>query len=52
MDIGSVATSLSASNVSGSIGLSVLNSVLNLDQTVAAQLAASIGLGTRIDAYA
>lgn len=52
MDIGSVATALSTAGVGQGVSLSVLNSVLNLDQTVAAQLAASIGLGTRFDAYA
>jgi hypothetical protein len=52
MDIGSVATALSSSSVSSGVGLGVLNSVLNLEQSVGAQLAASIGLGTVVDAYA
>jgi hypothetical protein len=52
MDIAGVATALSSSSVSGGVGLSVLNSVLNLEQTTGAQLAASLGLGTVIDAYA
>ena len=34
------------------VNLGVLKSVENLDQIVAAQLAASIGLGTTVDAFA
>ena len=52
MDIGNIATALSTANVGSGVSLGVLNSVLNLDQTVAAQLAASIGLGVHFDAYA
>ena len=46
MDIAGVATALSSSSTSDGVSLGVLNSVLKLDQTVGAQLAASIGLGT------
>jgi hypothetical protein len=52
MDIASVATGLSSSSVSNGVGLGVLNSVLHLEQTTGAQLAASLGLGRVIDAYA
>jgi hypothetical protein len=52
MDIAGVATGLSSANVSNGVGLGVLNSVLGLEAKVGAQLAASIGLGTVIDAYA
>jgi hypothetical protein len=52
MDIASVASSLSSSSVSDGVSLGVLNSVLNLEQKTGAQLAASLGLGTVIDAYA
>jgi hypothetical protein len=52
MDIAGVATALSSSRVSDGVGLGVLNSVLHLEQTTGAQLAASLGLGTVIDAYA
>ncbi|MBV8331203.1 MAG: hypothetical protein JO192_00545 [Candidatus Eremiobacteraeota bacterium] len=38
--------------VTGAVGMAVLKSVLNAEQAVAAQLAASIGLGANIDAYA
>ena len=52
MDIASVATDLSSSGVATHVNLSVLASIQNLDQIIAAKLAASIGLGTAIDAYA
>jgi hypothetical protein len=52
MDIAGVATALSSNAVSNGVSLGVLNSVLNLEQTTGAQLAASLGLGTVIDAYA
>jgi hypothetical protein len=52
MDIAGVATALSSNSVSNGVSLGVLNSVLNLEQTTGAQLAASLGLGTVIDAYA
>jgi len=38
--------------VTGAVGMAVLKNVLNAEQAVAAQLAASIGLGANIDAYA
>ena len=43
---------ISSGSVALSINLGVLKAVENLDQVVAAQLAASIGLGTTVDAYA
>jgi hypothetical protein len=52
MDIAGVATALSSNSVSNGVSLGVLSSVLNLEQTTGAQLAASLGLGTVIDAYA
>ena len=52
MDIAGVATALSSSSVPDGVSLGVLNSVLHLEQTTGAQLAASLGLGTVIDAYA
>jgi hypothetical protein len=52
LDIASVASGLSAANVAGQVDIGVLKTLLNLDQAVAAQLAASIGLGTAVDAYA
>ena len=52
MDVGEIATGLSMANVAGSVDLGVLKMLQNLDQAVAAQLAASIGLGTAVDAYA
>jgi hypothetical protein len=52
MDIAGVATALSSSSVSSGVSMGVLNSVLNLEQTTGAQLAASLGLGRHIDAYA
>jgi hypothetical protein len=52
MDIAGLATSLSSAAVGQGVTLGVLNSVLKLESTVGAQLAASIGLGTVVDAYA
>lgn len=52
MDIGSVATDLSSAGVGTGVTLGVLAQLQNLEQVIGAQLAASIGLGTRIDAYA
>jgi hypothetical protein len=52
MDIAGVATALSQNSVASGVGLGVLNSVLGLEKSVGGQLAASIGLGTVIDAYA
>ena len=48
----SLASSLSSSNVSAGVNIGVLKALENLDATVGAQLAASIGLGTAVDAYA
>ncbi|HEV7179175.1 MAG TPA: hypothetical protein VGN11_04855 [Candidatus Baltobacteraceae bacterium] len=52
MDLGSIATGLVNSSVGNSINVDLLKSVQNLDQNVAALLAASIGLGGSVDAYA
>jgi hypothetical protein len=52
VDVAGVSSSLAAAGVAGQVDASVLKTLLNLDQAVAAQLAASIGLGTAVDAYA
>lgn len=52
MDVAGVSSSLALAGVAGQVDTGVLEMLLNLDQTVAAQLAASIGLGTAVDAYA
>lgn len=52
MDVAGVSSSLASSAVAGQVDTSVLKLLMNLDQTVASQLAASIGLGTAVDALA
>jgi hypothetical protein len=52
MDLAGVSTDLSSSSVALDVNVGVLKSLQNLDQVVAAQLAASLGLGSAIDAYA
>ena len=52
MDLTGVASDLSSSSVSLNVNVGVLKALQNLDQVVASQLAASIGLGTAIDTYA
>jgi hypothetical protein len=52
VDVAGVSSSLASAAVAGQVDTSVLKLLMNLDQTVAAQLAASIGLGTAVDAYA
>lgn len=52
VDVAGLSSSLAGASVAGQVDASVLNMLMNLDQTVAAQLAASIGLGTAVDAYA
>jgi hypothetical protein len=52
LDIAGVSTALTSAGIAGQVDASVLKLLMNLDQTVAAQLAASIGLGTAVDAYA
>ena len=52
MDIAAASTATSLSSVAQNVNLSVLKAVENLDSNVGALLAASIGLGTGIDAYA
>lgn len=52
MDIASVATGLARSSLSLNLNAGVLDALQNLDKNVAARLAASIGLGRSVDAYA
>lgn len=52
MDVAAVSSTLAMAGVAGQVDTSVLKLLMNLDQTVAAQLADSIGLGTAVDAYA
>jgi hypothetical protein len=52
MDVAALSTDLSLSAAAGQVDLGVLKAVQNLDQNVGAQLAASIGLGRNVDAYA
>ena len=52
MDLGSVATGLVGQSIGASLNVDVLKAVQNLDKTQAAMLAASIGLGGHVDAYA
>ena len=52
MDAAGVSSALSSAGVATGVDLAMLKAVQNLDQAVAAQLAASIGLGTAVDAYA
>jgi hypothetical protein len=52
MDLASVATDLSSSSVAQSANVGVLKAVQKLDAVVGAQLAASLGLGNSVDAYA
>ncbi|MDQ2866298.1 MAG: hypothetical protein M3R51_08730 [Candidatus Eremiobacteraeota bacterium] len=52
MDLANIATALVGSSVSSSLNVDVLKAVQNLDKSQAALLAASIGLGTHVDAYA
>ena len=52
MDVAGISSTLATAGVAGQVDTSVLELLMNLDQTVAAQLAASIGLGTAVDAYA
>jgi len=52
MDVAALSTDLSLSATAGQVDVGVLKALQNLDQSVAAQLAASIGLGQSVDAYA
>ncbi len=56
MDISSIASGLAASGVAsgvtGAVDVGVLKAVNNLDAATAAVLAASLGLGSNVDAYA
>lgn len=52
MDLSSIATGLAAASVSQSVDVGVLKAVQNLDAATSAELFASIGLGTGVDAFA
>ena len=52
MDISSVAGSLAAGTVGGSIDVGVINAVENLSQIQTSVLFSSIGIGAGVDAYA
>ena len=52
MDVAAVASDLSSAGVALNVNLGVMKLLQNLDQAVGAELAASIGLGTVVDAYA
>ncbi len=52
MDVAGLSTALSLSNTGAQVDVGVLKAVQNLDSAIGAQLAASIGLGQHIDAYA
>jgi len=53
MDIGSISSSLaSQATASGSLNVSLLSAVNNLDQDVANRLFASIGIGANVNSLA
>ncbi len=52
MDLSSIASGLAASSVTQGVDIGVLKAVQSLDQAQASLLAASIGLGSGVDAYA
>ncbi|MHB8141444.1 MAG: hypothetical protein ACYDA5_03755 [Vulcanimicrobiaceae bacterium] len=52
MDVQGIATQLASSSVTGQVNSSVLAAVQNLSKNLAAELFASIGLGSSIDRYA
>jgi hypothetical protein len=52
MDLAGVSAGVNTSGIALNVNLSVLDAIQALDQTVAAQLAASIGLGANVDSYA
>lgn len=52
MDVATLSTDLALSATAGQVDTGVLKAVQNLDRTVGAQLAASIGIGQNVDAYA
>lgn len=52
MDLQSIASGLAASSVSQGVNVGVLKAVNNLDQIQAAELFASIGLGTGVNTFA
>ncbi|MDE2482787.1 MAG: hypothetical protein KGN02_11400 [bacterium] len=52
MDLSSIATGLAAASVTQGIDIGALKATQQLDSIQASVLAASIGLGRNIDAYA
>ena len=52
MDIGSVSTDLALTSTGQGVAVGVLQALQNLDHSLGAQLAASIGLGANVDAFA
>lgn len=52
MDLGNIATDLVGQSVGNALNVDVLKAVQNLDVSQASMLAASIGLGNHVDAYA
>jgi hypothetical protein len=52
LDLAAAASGVNTSGIALNVNLSVLAQIQNLEQVVAAQLAASIGLGANVDAYA
>ena len=52
MDIAAASTAVSGAGVLGDINLSLLSAQQHFASAVASELAASIGLGTAVDAYA
>ena len=52
MDIGALSSGMALSSVGQQVDVGVLKALQNLDQNVAAELFASIGLGSGVDASA
>ena len=52
MDIASLSTGMAASAVGQQVDVGVLRAVQNLDENVAAELFASMGVGRSVDALA
>ncbi len=52
MDIAAASSVASSAGVAAQINLGLLSATQHLDSAVGAELAASIGLGTAVDAYA
>jgi hypothetical protein len=52
MELESIASGLAAGSVSSSVNIGVLNAVNTLDQSTAAVLFSSLGIGGGVDTYA